>query len=251
MTRYRFSPAERHAVYTVHGEKCYMCGAALTMKTCEVDHIIPESLKDRPEDLRRVLKQLGLEETFDLNSYLNWMPSCRRCNSDKSDFVLEQITHTLVLLQRAKTRAPKAEKFARRLVTDRKIYKAINVLEQARWDGELSDEAKAQLMPLISYQRESREEALKQEPIHVSAMYDVGDENQWIQLTMEHLVRSMAKNLKIEVLLFFESDDDVHVTAHPSPNPALVAVFDAEVRNIARGRGKSIQISWAKPAGGR
>ena len=64
MPRHRFSPAERHAVYTVHGEKCYMCGAMLTMMTFEVEHIIPVSLKDRPEELTRVLEELGLDETL-------------------------------------------------------------------------------------------------------------------------------------------------------------------------------------------
>ena len=118
-------------------------------------------------------------------------------------------------------------------------------MEQARWDGELSDEAKAQLMPLISYHRESREEVLKHEPIHVSAMYDVVHRNEWV-LSMERLARDMAKNLNIEILLLLELHDDVHVTARAGPDTksASVAVFDAEVRKIARGRGKSIQISW-------
>ncbi len=101
-------------------------------------------------------------------------------------------------------------------------------------------------MPLIELQRESREEAFRHEPVHVSAMYDVGDENQWV-LSMERLARDMAKNLNIEILLLLELHDDVHVTARAGPDTksASVAVFDIELRKIARGRGKSIQISWA------
>jgi len=245
MPKYRISPAERHAVYTVHGEKCHMCGAMLTMKTCEVDHIIPESLKDRHEELRRVLEKLGLDETFNLNSYLNWLPACRSCNGDKSDIVLEQITHTLILLHKAKTKAPEAEVISKRLVTDRKKCNAITVLEQAEWDGDLSEEDKVKLMPLVSFQRENREEALRHKPVHVSAKYDVSDENKWI-LSMEHLVRDMAKNLNIEILLLLEFDDSIHITtrAGPDTSSAHVALFDSELRKIASGRGKSRQISW-------
>ena len=41
-----FDTAAAHAVYIVHKEKCYICGNALTMRTCQVDHVIPESIAD-------------------------------------------------------------------------------------------------------------------------------------------------------------------------------------------------------------
>ena len=121
MPRYRFSDEERHAVYTVHGEKCYLCRKPIDMMTFEVDHLIPESLKDRPDDLRHALHQLGLGEDFDLNSYANWLPACRPCNEEKSDHVFELTLLVQIRLQRAAEKAGKAEEIASKVVSRQQV----------------------------------------------------------------------------------------------------------------------------------
>jgi hypothetical protein len=68
---YNFSPAERYAVWTAHGEKCYICTRPIDLKTMEVDHLVPESLIGDPGSTwatRRFRDQLVLELAPDLPS---------------------------------------------------------------------------------------------------------------------------------------------------------------------------------------
>lgn len=43
MAKHRFAAAERYAVFIAHGEKCYLCHRPVTIRTMEVDHIVPET----------------------------------------------------------------------------------------------------------------------------------------------------------------------------------------------------------------
>ena len=89
MADYKFSPHERHAVYTAHQEKCYMCSKSIDIQSMEVDHIIPESLLRTPNKLKEVLKSFSLDESFDLNTPENWLPACSQCNREKSNIIFE------------------------------------------------------------------------------------------------------------------------------------------------------------------
>jgi hypothetical protein len=53
-----------------------------------VDHVIPESLIAKPDDLAKVKAEYGLNEAFDLNDYANWLPAHDRCNRSKNDKIL-------------------------------------------------------------------------------------------------------------------------------------------------------------------
>ena len=44
LSKYSFGAEERYAVYTVHGERCYLCGKPIDFASMEVDHVIPGSL---------------------------------------------------------------------------------------------------------------------------------------------------------------------------------------------------------------
>ena len=173
MSRYKFSPVERHAVYTVHGEKCYMCGRLLSVKIVEIDHVIPESLGDRPDELSKVLAELGRSPDFDLNSYENWMPACRTCNGDKHDMVWEPSLAVQRVLQKAKAKAAAAANLAMKTVRYRELQNALGILERANETGELSDEFKAALRPLVTYQREVREPELAKDPVRLTPGYTV------------------------------------------------------------------------------
>ena len=66
MSGYRFSAAQRFAVYTVHGGTCYLNGEPLYLKQMQIDHVIPRSLKNDPDRLSMVLKEYGLPDDFEL-----------------------------------------------------------------------------------------------------------------------------------------------------------------------------------------
>lgn len=179
MSSYRFSPAERAAIYSTHGEKCYLCGTPLNLKTMEVDHIIPESLLEKPKDLQAALSAFSLPSNFDLNSFANWLPACRPCNGMKNDLIFEPTPIILVQLQRAAAKAAAAHELAAETVSERKIANALNVLERARDDGKLDDEIIQTLGEFISRHRQPD---LTGKPILLTPLYEILSEQNGVQI---------------------------------------------------------------------
>jgi len=173
MSRYKFSPAERFAVYETHGEKCYLCGKPIDLKTFEVDHIIPEKLLDDSSRLKEVCDALGRPADFSVNSYANWMPACRPCNGKKQAAVFEPTPIIQVILQTAATRSERAASLAQKTVKKAEIAKALNLLERANEFGELDDIVKAALLPLVDFQLSERAADLADEPIRLSPSFVV------------------------------------------------------------------------------
>jgi hypothetical protein len=56
----------------------------------DIDHVIPESLAERPNDLQKILAGYELPADFDLRSLKNLLPVHRRCNLKKRASVLEK-----------------------------------------------------------------------------------------------------------------------------------------------------------------
>jgi hypothetical protein len=80
---------ERIALWMAYSRKCAYCGELIPLRDLEIDHILPESLKDRPHELTRLKGELGLPPEFALNSLNNLLPSHGRCNLRKADQVFE------------------------------------------------------------------------------------------------------------------------------------------------------------------
>lgn len=131
MSKYSFSSAERFAVFTVHGGKCYMCRMPLDYTSMEVDHIVPEQLLDDPAKLAEVLVALGRPIDFDINSFENWLPSCRSCNAKKSAMLFDPAPIVLINIQIAQKKANEARRLATRTISDRQIGNAIAQVEVA------------------------------------------------------------------------------------------------------------------------
>lgn len=72
MATYNFKASERHAVLTVHDLRGYVCGCELKFLTL---HVIPVSLGGKPDELAKLLEELGRPDDFDLTSVENWLPS--------------------------------------------------------------------------------------------------------------------------------------------------------------------------------
>jgi hypothetical protein len=80
-TQLRISKADREKVLQKYDCRCGYCGKELTLKTLQVDHIIPVYRGYRDG---QISVQRG-EDTMD-----NYMPSCARCNRRKSTWTVEQ-----------------------------------------------------------------------------------------------------------------------------------------------------------------
>lgn len=148
MAKKHFSAVERYAVYTVHGERCYLCGKPIDLQTMQVDHVIPEAIEGTPA-LVEICVELGLSTTFELQSYENWLPSCGPCNNLKRDTLFKPSPLVQLLLQRAAQKAPKALALEAKAVTQKAVAKAINTLQQAITAGAV--DSKVIMMDLTNF----------------------------------------------------------------------------------------------------
>lgn len=165
MAKKAFAATERLAVYTAHGEKCYLCTKPIGLKTMQVDHVIPETLQGTAR-LAEVLIQLGLPPTFNLQSYENWLPACGPCNNLKKDRVFEPVPIVLVLLTKAAEKASKARAIAEKAVSEQNVQKALNTLERAiNSDALFGEEIKAQLSALFRFQTIYRASEMLGKPV--------------------------------------------------------------------------------------
>ncbi|MEH6521184.1 HNH endonuclease [Sulfitobacter sp.] len=83
MSKQNLNTSQRRAIWTVHGERCYLCQQLCVFSDTEIDHVIPERLVGS-NDLPTILEGLGLDNAFDLFSYENLLPSHSACNQRKS-----------------------------------------------------------------------------------------------------------------------------------------------------------------------
>lgn len=76
--RRNISKEDRKKVYEKCNGHCAYCGCEITLKAMQVDHLIPMEFYD-------IYKAQGI----DLDTFDNYMPSCRPCNHYKNTFTLE------------------------------------------------------------------------------------------------------------------------------------------------------------------
>lgn len=173
MSKYTFSSAERFAIYVTHGERCYMCSKPIDLKSMQVDHVIPEDLLSKEGELAAVIHSFALASDFNLNSFSNWMPSCAPCNRRKLTTVFTPSPIIQVVLQQAAEKSEQANILSEKTVTKRKIINALNILKMANEAGELSEDVKQELQPLIEYQIQERLPELQDQPIQLMPLYEV------------------------------------------------------------------------------
>lgn len=168
MAAYNFSRAERYAVFTVHHERCWLCDLPVSLLEMEIDHIIPEHLEEDSKALAGVLHELGLPETFRLNSFENWMPAHRRCNEIKSGLVFRPSPLIQARLQIAIRRAERARTLAERYIRDGRIDRAISDILIAEEKGSLSTDHKKALSSLFPVHDHNRELEDRGKPFEIA-----------------------------------------------------------------------------------
>lgn len=104
MAKYAFTSIQRMAIWKAHKSKCAYCGELIRFNDLEIDHILPESLLGNSDELERIKLEYGLGSEFEINSYYNWIPSCKKCNRTKSDRVYSKsaIFHFLEMVAKPK-----------------------------------------------------------------------------------------------------------------------------------------------------
>ncbi|MEY8689050.1 MAG: hypothetical protein AB9M53_04110 [Leptothrix sp. (in: b-proteobacteria)] len=147
------------------------------MATFHVDHVLPEHLEKSPEDLKSAIKSYSLPESFDLNSFENWLPACGSCNNAKSGAVFEALPIFAVQLNKAADKAEKARALAAEIRSKQQISRAITVLEAAQAEGTLSEVQFSRLRPLVEYHNEHREPELANTTVRLAPLLEVLSQN--------------------------------------------------------------------------
>lgn len=150
-----------------------MCSRLLDLNTMEVDHVLPEHLLMNSIRFAEARQQLGRSDGFAINSFANWMPSCKPCNGKKSGIIFEPSLLIQIVLQIAADRAPKAAQIAAKAVSDAQLAKALVVVERAGGSVTFSASAKVDVAPLVSFIEEERQPEMAGEEIRLTPLYTV------------------------------------------------------------------------------
>jgi hypothetical protein len=145
MTRKAFPTSKRAAIWQAHERRCIYCAELVAFADLDVDHIIPDHLKEKPDQLTELLNEYGLNKDFDVDGLLNLVPSHRRCNLQKKGQILPK-SRTLHFLSIADGKYDKAHKFELQL-KERAIKDKFTVLFQvALEEGRISREELSSLI---------------------------------------------------------------------------------------------------------
>lgn len=128
---------KRYALWKAHGGKCCYCGELLRYAEVWVDHILPESLLNEPQQLCSLLDGYGLEQNFDINDYGNWVPTHGRCNLRKGTIIFEPGT-ALFYISIARSKAGSAKLIEERSMSSLKADRLLGSLHIALDEGLIS-----------------------------------------------------------------------------------------------------------------
>jgi hypothetical protein len=106
MNKYKFNLIERQSLYEAYDKRCFYCGELVYFRELQIDHVVPENLIYNKKEYETFKKQSGLSDSFQINSYQNWVPSHSRCNNRKSGAMFDQKT-TLYYLELVKRKIDK------------------------------------------------------------------------------------------------------------------------------------------------
>lgn len=121
-------PRLRYALWKVHEFRDYYLGNELEFVNLEVDHIIPESLCKNTVKFKEYLKLMNLDDDFEVNSILNYVPTNRFINNRKSNGLLPPAIAALAL-NRAKRVAKKVIKYIELFDKDIEVNEIITNLK--------------------------------------------------------------------------------------------------------------------------
>ncbi|ABW25229.1 hypothetical protein AM1_0143 [Acaryochloris marina MBIC11017] len=147
MSNYRFSHAQKYAIWLRHGKRCYVCTEPLRLVEVTIDHVIPERLLNDDVERDRVFGEYGLDgSTFQINGYENWLPAHYRCNQEKSGSIFEFVPAIKLRLSRLSKLGPSVQKTAERVLADARTQRALANVLDAVATGNLTNEERETLL---------------------------------------------------------------------------------------------------------
>lgn len=98
MSSYRFNTSEKWAIWKTHGPNCRWCREPVSYYSCQLDHVIPESIST--SEFNKLKKIFDLNVDFEINSFYNWIPIHSGCNQSKKDDIFDGAPFVGQLLKR-------------------------------------------------------------------------------------------------------------------------------------------------------
>lgn len=120
MAKYRFSNLEKYVMWEIHDKKCFWTEEPIPLNQVTVDHIIPESFLDKPEELEKIRKDYNLGMDFEINDYCNWVPCFGRVNSQKSTTLYQNAPAFLFVMEKVKKKAILASRLELKILKENK-----------------------------------------------------------------------------------------------------------------------------------
>jgi hypothetical protein len=128
------SGVERYAIWTAHLKRCAYCQESLKYADLEIDHIIPRSLRKKPQELQNLFAQLSLDANFDLDSLENLLPAHVGCNRRKKATVFSQ-ANARFFLEIAQGKLATIRSLIRQLEIESSREKLLALVEAALQSG--------------------------------------------------------------------------------------------------------------------
>jgi len=169
MAKYSFSRVQRYALWKIHDGKCFWCGEPIRYRDVTIDHVIPESLDDKPDELMRIKTLYGLSSEFQVNDYCNWVPCHGTCNSSKQDHVFKGSPVIVIILEGIGRRAAAAARIEERIINEKRIDSIVGKLDALVEKEAIS---RAELIELFSDSKEVEERLLSQIDQHIKRVSD-------------------------------------------------------------------------------
>lgn len=139
----------RAALLKAHGYKCPYTNEMLNANNFDIDHIIPQSLLNKPDKLKELLKSLNLPSDFNLNSLDNFLPCHPSSNRKKSNNIFQSF-HLRFYLDLASRLKPIVENHLDAIRKSNVLAKAENLLKISLSRGHIDSESIQNLFEKLS-----------------------------------------------------------------------------------------------------
>lgn len=144
------NPIVKYAILEAHKFFCFYTGNKLTLLNCTIDHVIPESYKNKPDILSKYVENYNGE--FNVNNIDNLVPATFNANFSKGDkqYDLNTILH---YLEQTKSKAPKILKRIEELKKYKNIEKMLATISNYI---STSDDPKEEISKVIDFLANNR-----------------------------------------------------------------------------------------------
>ena len=170
MAKYNFSKAKRYALWKIHDGKCFWCGEPIRYRDVTIDHVIPESLADKPDELARIKTLYSLPNAFQINDYCNWVPCHGTCNSSKKDKIFKASPAMVKILEGIEKQSEGAAQIEQKVTNDKKFDDILGRLDALVEKDAISN---TELVELFSDSKEEEKKLLGQIDQHIKRVSDV------------------------------------------------------------------------------